>query len=337
MKRLGLLVAVTVAAAGFGNEATAREELRVVASSSAVAYFEAVGERIVQAGFPQPQIQNVTTGDRRLKFFCGGVGVQYPDIVSLSKKMKEAQVAACNANGVVDFAEMKYGYDGIALTRKAPLAGNQPMALTARHLWLAMAAQVPVNGALAANPYKQWSDIDPALPAMPIRIYVGPKGTNSRQMVVDYATDKACMPDAAIAALPEGDRELACTALRTDGAVTEFENSRQTAEALVEGDQDAIAVTAYGVFRRYGDAVAAAALDGVAPTDKSVMDGSYPLARALYMAVKTASQQDVPGLREFVLEILGDEAQARDGYLQQLGLLPLPPEERVSVLQSFGS
>lgn len=337
MKRLGLFVAVAVAAAGLGGEAAARDELRVVASSSAVAYFEAVGERIVQAGFPQPKIQNVTTGDRRLKFFCGGVGTQYPDIVSLSKAMKKEQIEACKANGVVDFVEMKYGYDGIALIRKASLAGGQTLALTARHLWLAMAAQVPVNGALAANPYKLWSDIDPALPALPIRLFVGPEGTNSRQMVVDYATDKACMTDPTIAALPEGDREPACTSFRMDGAVTEFENSRQTVEALVEGDLDAIAVTAYGVFRRYGADVTAATLDGVAPTDKSVMEGDYPLARALYMAVKTANQEDVPGLREFVMEILGNEAQAPDGYLQQLGLLPLPPEERVNILQSFGS
>jgi len=337
MKRLGLFVAAAVAAAGIGGEAAAREELRVVASSSAVAYFEAAAERIIQAGFPEPKIQDVTTGGRRIKFFCAGVGTQYPDVASLSRPMKKEQIEECKANGVADFLEMKYGYDGVTLIRKASLTGGQTMALTARHLWLALAAQVPVNGALAANPYKLWSDIDPALPASPIRFYVGPEGTNSRQMLVDHASEKACMTDTAIAALLEDDREPACTTFRTDGAVVEFQNSRQTVEALVEGDQDAIAVTAYGVFRRYGDAVAAATLDGVAPTDKSVMDGSYPLARTLYMAVKTANLQDVPGLREFVLEILSDEAQAPDGYLQQLGLLPLPPEERVSILQSFGS
>jgi phosphate transport system substrate-binding protein len=46
---------------------------------------------------------------------------------------------------------------------------------------------------------------------------------------------------------------------------------------------------------------------------------------------------DVPGLRELVMEMLSDEAHAPDGYLAQLGLIPLPPEERMTILQSFGS
>jgi phosphate transport system substrate-binding protein len=181
-----------------------------------------------------------------------------------------------------------------------------------------------------------WNELDPALPAIPIHFYVGPDGNNPRQMAVDYAS-KVCMADATVGALPESDRESICATLRTDGVVTEFGRSRETVEALVEGDEDVIAISAYGLFQRFGSDVGAAMLDGVAPNNLSIVDGSYPLARAQYMVVKTGSMSDVPGLRDLVLELLSDRAHAPDGYLQELGLIPLPPEERTNILQSFGS
>lgn len=336
MKSLGLLAAAAVAVVTFSNEATARDRVSVVASSSSVAYFEAAGERLVQAGLPAPKVTDVSTGDRRLKIFCGGVGVQYPDVAGMSKKLKDSQIEACKANGVTDLAEIKFGYDGVALVRKASHANAQPMNITARHLWLAFAAQVPVNGAMAANPHKMWNQIDPALPATAIHFYMGPDGNNPRQMAIDYAA-KACMADATVGALPEDQREPACTTLRADGIVTEFARSRETVEALVEGDDDVIAVSAYGLFKRFGSDVAAATLDGIAANDATIVDGSYPLARAQYLVVKMGSMADVVGLRELVMEMLSDAAHAPDGYLAQLGLIPLPAEERTSILQSFGS
>ena len=336
MKRLALLAAAAVAVVAFGNEAAARDRVSVVASSSSVAYFEAAGERLAQAGLPAPKIVDVSTGDRRLKIFCGGVGVQYPDVAGMSKKLKDSQIEACKANGVTELAEIKFGYDGVALVRKASHASAKPMNLTAHDLWLGFAAQVPVNGAMAANPYKMWNEIDAALPAIPIHFYMGPDGNNPRQMAIDYA-GKACMADATIGALPESVRESTCATLRTDGVVIEFARSRETVEALVEGDEDVIAVSAYGLFQRFGDKVGAAMLDGIAPTNVSIIDGSYPLARAQYLVVKTGSMGEVPGLRELVMEMLSDEAHAPDGYLAQLGLIPLPPEERMTILQSFGS
>ena len=73
-------------------------------------------------------------------------------------------------------------------------------------------------------------------------------------MATDYAA-KACMDDETIKALTESEREPACTTLRADHAVTEFARSRETVEALVEGEEDVIAVSAYGLFQRFGDDV----------------------------------------------------------------------------------
>src|ERR1700752_4415495 len=113
MKRLALLAAAAVAVVAFGNEAAARDRVSVVASSSSVAYFEPAGERLVQAGLPAPKVVNVSTGDKRLKIFCGRVGVQYPDVAGMSKKLKDSQIETCKANSVTELAEIKFGYDGV--------------------------------------------------------------------------------------------------------------------------------------------------------------------------------------------------------------------------------
>ena len=44
-------------------------------------------------------------------------------------------------------------------------------ALTEVQIFLALAAQVPLDGVWTNNPYKKWSDIDPALPATDILAY----------------------------------------------------------------------------------------------------------------------------------------------------------------------
>src|SRR5215510_6009889 len=105
---VGVCVAAALAASGiFSVDAVAREQVRLVVSSSSIAYFEAASEQLVKDGIPEPKLVEVSTADRRLKAFCGGVGVQYPDIAGMSRKLKSAEIEACNANGVADMMEIK--------------------------------------------------------------------------------------------------------------------------------------------------------------------------------------------------------------------------------------
>ena len=63
----------------------------------------------MKAGVSEPKLLEVSTADRRLKAFCGGVGVQYPDVAGMSRKLKPAGIEACKANGVADIMEIKLG------------------------------------------------------------------------------------------------------------------------------------------------------------------------------------------------------------------------------------
>ena len=73
---------------------------------------------------------------------------------------------------------------------------------------------MPVNGALAANPYKSWRDIDPSLPASPSLLFLPEKGGAMRDLFGDLILKKACDDEPLLEALADEAREEACLAPR---------------------------------------------------------------------------------------------------------------------------
>ena len=64
--------------------------------------------------------------------------------------------------------------------------------LTIKQLWLALAKQVPVDGKLVDNPYKNWSEIDPSLPNEKIEVLGPPPTSGTRDAFVELVMDKGC-------------------------------------------------------------------------------------------------------------------------------------------------
>jgi hypothetical protein len=68
---------------------------------------------------PQDELQD--TEDRStgsgggIKAFCGGVGVEHPDIANSSRRITRGERSRCAQNGVTQIVEVKIGYDGIVL------------------------------------------------------------------------------------------------------------------------------------------------------------------------------------------------------------------------------
>ena len=73
-------------------------------------------------------------------------------------------------------------------------------------VFLALAKQVPVDGKLVDNPYKSWSEIDPALPNAAIEVLGPPPTSGTRDAFVELVMDKGCGEFAEIKAL-EGRRQ----------------------------------------------------------------------------------------------------------------------------------
>ena len=75
--------------------AAARDQIRIVGSSTVFPFATAVAERFGQkAGFPAPVVESTGTGGG-IKLFCEGVGENTPDIANASRRIKDTELEAC--------------------------------------------------------------------------------------------------------------------------------------------------------------------------------------------------------------------------------------------------
>jgi len=315
------------------DSVAARESLRIVGSNTITSYAEVVAAAMVEQNFAKPEISPASTGPG-IKHFCRGVGDLYPDISMAGRPMKDEEVADCTANGVTEVTEIKIGYDAILLSYRNDKDSFSNVSLTGRHIWLAMAKSVPVNGVMAANPYKNWNEIDPSLPAVPILLYMPDRDSAMREVIGKLVLEPVCAEEPAIAALPEDAREGACLTMREDSNIVEFSDSRDELTAMAEASEQPLALTNMQLMTTTPEAKSfkAAKIDGVEPTFATIASGEYKVTRTHFLYVKNGHIGKVPGVVEFVVNFLSDEAQGPNGYLTKMGLIPLKDDERKEML-----
>jgi phosphate transport system substrate-binding protein len=327
LKKISFLsmAALTVFSA---QAATAREQIRAVGSSTVYPLTTAVAEEFSKkTSFKTPIVESTGTGGG-FKLFCAGAGIDTPDIQNASRPIKDSERAQCKKNGVTNIGEIKIGYDGIVIANsvKAP-----QYKLTVNQLFLALARQVPKEGKLVANPYHKWSDIDAALPATNIEVYGPPPTSGTRDAFVELVMDKACKSSEYKAVYKD---EKACGLIREDGKYIEAgENDNLIVQKLIS-NPDALGIFGYSFLEENREKVQASAIDGKAPELEDITDGSYPVARSLFVYVKNDHIGKVPGIKEFITEYTSKNAIGQEGYLVAKGLVPLPEKEREAVAKA---
>ena len=135
----------TVASVAFAGQALARDQIRIVGSSTVFPFSTAVAEAFGSSGkFKTPVVESTGSGGG-LKLFCAGAGLDTPDITNASRRIKKSEVEKCASVGVTDITEVKIGFDGIVL---ASSKAATPMNLTKKQIFLALAKKIPVDGKL---------------------------------------------------------------------------------------------------------------------------------------------------------------------------------------------
>src|SRR5512139_2892008 len=135
------LVLIGTASSSAAYAQAGRDYISVVGSSTVYPFAIVVAEQFGRKNksFKTPKIEPLGTGGG-IKAFCGGVGVQFPDIANASRRITAAEVADCNKNGVTQIAEVKLGYDGIVLANAKTSPHYQ---VTLRDVYLALAKEIP--------------------------------------------------------------------------------------------------------------------------------------------------------------------------------------------------
>ena len=298
--------------------AYARDQIRIVGSSTVFPFTTAVAERFGQGGqFPAPVVESTGTGGG-VKLFCEGAGEGTPDFVNASRPIKDSELETCKKNGVTP-VEIKIGFDGIVL---AGSKSGPAYDLTKEEMFKALAKNVVVDGKSTANPYQKWSDIDPSLPAEAIEVLGPPPTSGTRDAFVELVMTEACPKE-----IKDADAK-ACAQIREDGKYVEAGENDNLIVQKIEANPAAVGIFGYSFLDQNMDKLQAHKVDGVAPDFEDIASGKYPISRSLFVYAKKEHAGVIPGMAEFIAEYTNDAAWGPDGYLADKGLIPLPDDQR---------
>jgi phosphate transport system substrate-binding protein len=331
---LVLAPVATLLLAGVAQAQAGRDYIAAVGSSTVYPFTTTVAERFGKAGkFKTPKVEQGGTGGG-FKLFCGGVGVQYPDVANASRAIKQGEIDSCNKAGVKDIIEVKVGYDGIVLANSIK---GPKYKLTRKDVFLALAKNVPDPASpqtLVANPYKTWKDVNPSLPADKIEVLGPPPTSGTRDAFAELVLENGCSTFAWIKSLKDVDEarfKKVCHSIREDGAYVEAGENDNLIVQKIEANPKAFGVFGYSYLEENVTQIQGAAIDGVLPTFDNIASSKYPVSRPLFVYVKKAHLGVIPGLREFVAEYTSDRALGGEGYLADKGLIPMSAGEAAKV------
>ncbi|WP_417821039.1 PstS family phosphate ABC transporter substrate-binding protein [Terasakiella sp.] len=345
-KTLAVAALASVVAAG---AAEARDQIRIVGSSTVYPFATSVAETFGKTtSFKTPVIESTGSGGG-FKLFCAGVGEEHPDITNASRAVKKSEIERCAKNGVEKITEVKVGYDGIVVANSKK---GKRMEITRKQIFLALAKDVPnAEGKLVANPNQKWSDIDPSLPDTKIEVLGPPPTSGTRDAFAELALEGGCKQFPQIKALKKGDDKMGiakdkkkykaiCHSIREDGAYIDAGENDNLIIQKLNANPDAFGVFGFSFLDQNSDTVQGSLIDGKEPLFEAIADGSYPVSRPLFFYVKNAHIGSVPGILEYLAEFTNDKAWGDEGYLTDKGLIPMPTEERAkykAAVQALGA
>ena len=306
--------------------ALARDNLQVAGSSTVLPYATIVAEAFGENfDFPTPVVEGGGTG-AGLARFCEGIGEDQIDIANASRPMRASEFEACQAAGVTDVVEIRIGYDGIVF---ASAKGGPAFAFTPEQWYNALAAQVVQDGQLVANPYTNWSQIDPKLPDQEILAFIPGTKHGTREVFEDNVILAGCEATGAMEAfvasgMDEDAAEEACTTLRTDGRAVDIDGDYTETLARIESSPNGIGVFGLSFYENNTDKLKVGTIGGVTPSTETISSGEYPVSRPLFFYAKAAHIGEIQGLKEFLEFFVSDEIAGPDGPLAEYGLVSDP-------------
>lgn len=324
---MALPIAALLSACGSesGGSGAASDGIKIVGSSTVYPFTKAVAEDFMRAN-PGVRVTVESTGTGSgMKLFCGGVGSEFPDVVSASRQIKKSEYDSCTANGVKTVIEVPIGIDGLTIIQSKDLP---PLNLTQTDVYKALAANPFGKG---ANTAQTWKDVNPALPAIKIRVLGPPPTSGTRDSLVELYLTKGCESDPAMKALKKSDEDKhkdLCTKVREDGLFVEAGENDNLLVQKVAADKGTLGILGYSYLEENADKVIPVRINGISPSEATIADLSYPGARKLYVYVKGEHLQAKPLIREFFATFA--KMWAKGGALERIGLVPFHDADAAS-------
>ncbi|KAA3664382.1 MAG: phosphate ABC transporter substrate-binding protein PstS family protein [Chloroflexi bacterium] len=232
-------------------------------SSTVFPLSERMAERFVDEGYAgNITIDSIGSGAGFERFCVAGES----DISNASRQIKDSEVESCQSIGR-DPIEFRVGTDALAVTVSA--ANDFVTDLSLEQL------------AAVFSGAKTWADVDASWPAEPIQRFIPGTDSGTFDFFVEevFDEDEAPILAASNLQLSEDDNVL------VQG---------------ITGSPYAIGFFGYAYYQENADALNILNIEGVEPNGQSVDDGSYPLARPLFIYSTGTIMQAKPQVADFI-------------------------------------
>ena len=196
------------------------------------------------------------------------------------------------------------------------------------------------DGQLRDNPNTSWRQVDASLPDQKIEVLGPPPTSGTRDAFTELVMEEGCSTFPWVKALKESDEKRfkgICDAVREDGGYVDAGENDNLIVQKLEANPGALGIFGYSFLDQNRDRLQGSLVEGVEPTFEAIASRQYPVSRELFIYVKRAHVDVVPGVRELVAEFLSPGAVGEDGYLGQIGLIPLPAAELEKARQAATS
>jgi phosphate transport system substrate-binding protein len=305
--------------------AQSRDTVQVAGSSTVLPYANIVAEAF-QENFDFTVVVESGGSSTGLRRFCEGVGENTTDIANASRPIRESEIATCAENGVTDIIEVRIGYDGIVFA--SDINGNS-FEFVPSDWYLALAANLPVDGAMVANPNTMWNEVNPDLPAQEIAAYIPGTRHGTREVFDENVILQGCEDSGAMAAMmemgmDEDAAEEACMEIRADGVSTDIDGDYTETLARIAANPEGIGVFGLAFYQNNTDSLQVATMSGVTPSTETIASGEYPVSRPLFFYIKAAHIGVIPGLKEYAEFFVSDAMAGPNGPLAAYGLVSDP-------------
>jgi phosphate transport system substrate-binding protein len=269
-------------------------DIGIAGSSTVFPLSTAVLSRWIDEGGPEYSIDSIGSGGGFERFCVEGAS----DISNASRPIKDEEVASCEAIGRTPI-EIRVGTDALSLVISPGNTFAQELTIEE----LSTLFSLPAGST--------WDQVNPEFPAHPIKRYSPGSDSGTfdyfNEVVFDEA-DTSPILSAGVEIVGEDDN-------LTVKGVTE--------DGCTEGDVSstcAIGYFGYAYYQQNADRLQVVSVEGVEPNDDTVNEGTYPLARPLFMYTDAGIVSEKPQVAAFIAYYL----EVVDDVIGDVGYFPAP-------------
>ena len=278
-------------------------DIATAGSSTVYPLAEAMAERFNNEGYNgQITIASIGSGAGFERFCTTGE----TDIANASRGIKDAEVQACGLIGRTPI-EFRVGPDALAIV------------VSSENDFL-MDVSLEELAKIFSSDAVKWSDVNPSWPAEDILRFS--PGTDSGTF--DFFVEAVMQP-------VYGKENDAAKLAILNAANTQFSEDDNVLVQGVEGSQYAIGYFGFAYFAENQGALRAVSVNGVTPALETAEDGSYELARPLFIysdADIMQSKPQVAAFINFILTYVNEE-------IQEVGYFPASSEALEAAQQAW--